>query len=181
MAVSARSFAWTDIDTYGNWLCQSYYYVSWTTRQLALASARTRPGIEDDYHWRFIEEANEEKRHEILVLNDLKFLGISLQDYPELPHTSFFYQSLNYMIEREHPLAIIGFALTLEGFAALKAGEFIPLVQDFYGEGACSFLRLHGELDVEHFQQALPFLEKCPTHILPIVSRSIHLCRTIYC
>lgn len=180
ICAAAKKFAWQDESTYANWLAQSFYYVSWTTRQLALASAMTKPGTEDAYHWRFIEEAREEKKHELLCLHDIKNLGYEVSMFPELPHTAFFYQSLNYMIERVHPNALIGFSLTLEGFAATKAVEFYPMVKEAHGDKASTFLKLHCELDAEHFQNALPYLQACPTELLPGVSKSIGLCTAIY-
>jgi len=181
ISLACEKFAWQDEATYANWLAQSFYYVSWTTRQLALASAKTKPGSEDTLHWRFIEEAKEEKKHELLALKDLKSLGYDLNMFPELPHTAFFYQSLSYMIENEHPVAILGFSLTLEGFAAKKAHIFYPQVLASHGQEASTFMRLHCELDVEHFNNALPHLENCPQHLLPIISRGIQLCTAIYC
>ncbi|MBL7545565.1 MAG: iron-containing redox enzyme family protein [Bdellovibrionaceae bacterium] len=176
----AKTFQWQDEATYANWLAQSFNYVSWTTRQLALASAMTKPGTEDSYHWRFIDEAREEKKHELLCLHDIKQLGYDVSMFPEFPHTAFFYQSLNYMIEREHPISLIGFSLTLEGFAATKLNEFYPIVKQAHGEKASTFLKLHCELDVDHFQNALPYLQACPTELLPGVSKSISLCTAIY-
>jgi len=181
IALRCQSFAWEDEKTYANWLAQSFYYVSWTTRQLALASARTKPGSEDSLHWRFIEEAKEEKKHELLAAKDIKSLGYEINQFPELPHTSFFYQSLSYMIENEHPVAILGFALTLEGFAAKKAHLFYPKVLAAHGEESSTFMRLHCEVDVEHFDNALPHLESCPAHLLPTVLRGVELCTAIYC
>lgn len=180
IALKAESFNWEDTLTYANWLAQSYYYVSWTTRQLALASAHTAPQKEDSYHWRFLEEAKEEKKHEVLALNDLHNLGYQLSNFPELPHSSFFYQSLNYMIVNEHPISILGFSLTLEGFAAIKAKRFYERVKAHRKENETTFMKVHCELDVEHFKNALPHLESCPNDLLPIVSRSIEMCSSIY-
>lgn len=177
----ARNFNWQDEATYANWLAQSFYYVSWTTRQLALASARTKPGIEDSLHWRFIEEAGEEKKHELLALHDLKNLGYRIEQFEELPHTSFFYQSLNFVIEREHPVALMGFSLTLEGFASMKISEFYNRVKEAHGESCASFLKVHSELDADHFANALPHLRTCPEHLLPLVAKSVGLCESIYC
>ena len=58
----ALKFPWENEKIYANWLAQSFFYVQWTTRQLALASAKSKPIVEDLYHWRFIEEAKEEKK-----------------------------------------------------------------------------------------------------------------------
>ena len=64
LEIASQKFQWENEAHYAEWLAQSYMYVRWTTRQLALASALTKPGLEDSIHWRFIEEANEEKKHD---------------------------------------------------------------------------------------------------------------------
>ncbi len=180
IADEAQNFLWEDEKHYANWLAQSFFYVQWTTRQLALASARTKPITEDSFHWRLIEEAKEEKKHELLALSDLKSLGYSPQQFTELPHTSFFYQTLTYLIENEHPMAILGYSLTLEGFAAKRLREIYPRVIARYGEKATSFLRLHCEVDVDHFENALPHLNACPANLLPLIAKSIDQCSSIY-
>lgn len=176
----AQSLDWKNKDLYANWLAQSFNYVKWTTRQLALASSRTQPGSEDHLHWRFIEEAKEEKRHEALIENDIKNLGYRIEDFPEMPHTSFFYQTLTYMIEREHPMSILGYALTLEGYAAMKVGDLYRELKANYGDKTTSFLRVHCEVDQDHFANALPYLQACPVEHLPYIMKSIELCESIY-
>lgn len=172
---------WQNREFYVNWLAQSFNYVKWTTRQLALASSRTAPGSEDHLHWRFIEEAKEEKRHEALIEHDLKSLGHSVEEFPETPHTSFFYQTLTYMIEREHPMSILGYALTLEGYAATKVADLYQQLKKAHGDKATTFVRVHCEVDQDHFANALPYLKACPPEHLPYIMRSIELCESIYC
>lgn len=180
IADSANNFHWESKDHYACWLAQSFFYVQWTTRQLALASALTKPMAEDRLHWRFIEEAKEEKKHELLALADLKSMGFSPEQFQELPHTSFFYQTLSYLILHEHPIAILGYALTLEGFAAKRLSEVYPKVVSKYGDKATSFLRLHCELDKDHFDNALPHLQECPAELLPLIMKGINQCCAIY-
>ncbi|MEK6775022.1 MAG: iron-containing redox enzyme family protein [Bdellovibrionota bacterium] len=180
LSVTAAQFPWEQENYYANWLAQSFFYVQWTTRQLALASAKTKPIIEDNLHWRFIEEAKEEKRHELLALQDLKNLGYSPDQFPELPHTSFFYQTLSYLIENEHPIAILGYSLTLEGFAAKKLTEIYPRIKNSYDDKCVSFVKLHCEVDVDHFDNALPYLKSCPNEYLPLVAQGVEQCRAIY-
>lgn len=173
-------FPWEDKKFYADWLAQSYFYVSWTTRQLALASAYTKPDIEDIYHWRFIEEAKEEKKHELLCLEDLKSMGHDINTFTELPHSSFFYQTLTYMIEKIHPVAILGYSLTLEGFAAIKADGIYQRALKAHGKEATRFLRVHCELDKDHFSNALPYLKSCPDDLLPVVEKGVRQCGVIY-
>jgi hypothetical protein len=176
----ASKVDWANEEIYALWLAQSFKYVQWTTRQLALASARTTPLEQDKLHWRFIEEAKEEKRHELLAANDLLALGFKESDFPELPHTSFFYQTLSYMIERESPIAILGYSLTLEGYAAKKGKSLYEPALLAHGDQATTFLKLHCEVDVDHFNNALPYLKECPEDLLPVVYRGIELCESIY-
>jgi len=178
--VTAQGVKWEDQKVYEMWLAQSYKYVKFTTRQLAFASAMTNPETEDEFHWRLIEEAKEEKRHERLAAHDLKAFGKVPNDFPEMPHTSFFYQTLNYMIERHNPIVILGYSLTLEGFAALHGKDLLAAVLPHYGEQAITFLKLHAEVDVDHFNNALPYLKACPEDKLPIIFRGIELCEAIY-
>ena len=180
LETASQKFNWEDPQHYAEWLAQSYMYVRWTTRQLALASAMTKPSTEDSLHWRFIEEANEEKKHELLVLNDLKNLGYSIEQFQELPHTSFFYQTLSYLIMHEHPSAILGYSLTLEGFAAQKSEAIYQRVTKKYSDKMTTFLRVHVEVDKDHFANALPHLESCPEHLLPLVLQGIEQCAAIY-
>ncbi len=176
----AAQFPWESKAHYSNWLAQSFMYVQWTTRQLALASARTKPMLEDALHWRFLEEAKEEKKHELLALQDLKNMGLTPDQFTELPHTSFFYQTLSYLIENEHPAAILGYSLTLEGYAAMRAKDIYPRIRAAHSEQCTSFIKLHCELDADHFSNALPHLKACPEHLLPLVSKSIDQCSAIY-
>jgi len=180
IAETAVQFPWEKENYYANWLAQSFFYVQWTTRQLALASARTKPLTEDHLHWRFIEEAKEEKRHELLALQDLKNLGYSPEQFEELPHTSFFYQTLTYLIENEHPIVILGYSLTLEGFAAKRLSEIYPRIKGSYNEKCISFIKLHCEVDVDHFENALPYLKTCSLEHLPLVEKGIKECRAVY-
>jgi hypothetical protein len=180
ISVVADTLDWKNPVLYANWLAQSYLYVRWTTRQLALASSRTKPGEEDHLHWRFIEEAKEEKKHEVLVEIDIKNLGYKISDFPELPHTSFFYQTLTYMIERENPISILGYALTLEGYAATKGSAVYDKIRALHGEKNTGFLKLHCEVDQDHFANALPYLKSCPVDLLPYVLKGIELCEAIY-
>ncbi len=180
IAKVAEQFPWESTTHYSNWLAQSFMYVQWTTRQLALASARTKPMLEDSLHWRFLEEAKEEKKHELLALQDLKNMGHAPDQFTELPHTSFFYQTLSYLIENEHPAAILGYSLTLEGYAAMRAKEIYPRIRSAHSEQCTTFIKLHCELDADHFSNALPHLKACPEHLLPLISKSIDQCSAIY-
>ena len=61
---------WHEKRAYGDYLAQTFYYVSHATRVLALAAARCRL-TEEPMHKQFLKGIQEEKNHEILALRDL--------------------------------------------------------------------------------------------------------------
>ena len=81
---------WEDKQVYGNWLAQTYYYTRHTTRMLSLAGSYFYED-EQKLHERFLTHAGEEMNHELISLGDLKKLGFTLKDFPELPSTRSFY------------------------------------------------------------------------------------------
>jgi hypothetical protein len=172
-------FPWTEKRAYASWLAQSYYYVSHTTRLLALAAARL-PTEEQKLHLRFLSHLAEEKGHEKLCSNDLKGLGYEPANFPELPQTSALYHSVYYLIEHRDPCAILGYAMILEGISATKIDALVEQLTAQYSKSATSFLRLHCEADKEHTQENKPVLESCNDQQLDVISEEISMIETEY-
>jgi hypothetical protein len=147
-------FPWDNRHAYGNWLAQTYYFVRHTTSFLGLASSRFGHWQRDrQYH--LFDHLREELNHDKIVLDDLKNLGFTLEDFPELPETSAFYQAQYYYIEHENPVAHFGYSLCLEGLAAKKLDPIYKIVEETFSESACRFLHLHCVVDKDHFDQGL--------------------------
>jgi hypothetical protein len=172
-------FPWEDQNAYGNWLAQSYYYVSHTTRLLALAAARM-PFTHNQFHSRFVSHLAEEKGHEKLCVKDLKALGLQPSDFPELPQTSALYHSVYYLIEHADPCAILGYAMVLEGISATKASDLLNKLTALYGKSATSFLSLHVEADKEHTEENRSVLEVCSQEQLAVILREIEMIESEY-
>src|SRR5262245_13457821 len=83
-AARVDSFPWAHREAYAAWLAQTYYYVSHSTRLLALAASRYTVA-DDAFHLRCLEHLREEKSHEKLATADLKALGKTAREYPEFP------------------------------------------------------------------------------------------------
>lgn len=136
-------------EVYADWLAQTYYFVKHSTRLLCL-SAGLCPFEYQFFHNRAISHAAEEKNHEKLVETDLKNLGYKLEQFPEHPATTAFYQCQYFSIQNENPLAFLGYVYLLE-YLSISLGvrlhkEMLPLV----GPKAVNFLKVHSEDDVEH-------------------------------
>lgn len=153
-----NDFPWDNKNAYGNYLAQIYYYVCHSTRLLALAATRCAHK-DEKLHRRFLEHAAEEKGHQILALNDLKNLGYTLSDFPELPITSFMYESQYYKIEYQDPNAFFGYILALEGITVKKGAQIYNTVFSTFGKKSSTFLDVHAHEDPDHLAKAFLQLE----------------------
>ena len=163
---------WRDKTVYGAFLAQTNYYVSHSTRLLALAASRFK-FAEEQLHRRFIKHATEEMSHETLALRDLKNLGLSLEHYPEFPSTRAFYQTQYYMIEHVSPWSFWGYILMLEGLALTKGTWLFNEIKQHHGEKAGSFVKVHAAEDVGHMAEAEKAMQSLPDRERPLVIEQI--------
>ncbi len=149
---------WSDPKIYGNWLAQTAYYVSHSTRVLAAAAARF--GVDqDDTHVQLVKHATAEKRHERIAISDLKALGMTMEDFPELTSTKSLYRNTYFLIEHTTPMTIFGYIAVLE-LLSLKSGPMVlKTAQKAFGKASSHYLTLHTEDDVEHIDAYKSFLE----------------------
>lgn len=150
---------WEDPNAYADFLAQTYYYVCHSTRLLGLAAGRCRVDDRDLLHRRFVQHIGEEKLHERLALNDLRGLGLKLEDFPERSITKAFYESQYYKIEHLDPTALFGYILLLEGVAVSLCPEIYQRVARAHGKQCANFLRVHVEEDVDHLPKAFAQIE----------------------
>jgi hypothetical protein len=155
---SWEEFPWRSRPAYANWLAQTYFYIIHTARIIALAASRFDLA-HDDFHRRMVHYLSEEADHDLLVLDDLRALGHSIDEFSEHPLTAAFYQVDYYRIEHQTPLALFGRALLLEGAAAAGACKWADVVADEFGEKAAACLRVHGQEDPGHVDKAFSALE----------------------
>lgn len=142
---------WRDKSLYGDMLAQTYYHICHSTRLLAAAGARF--GMADDkFHLQCMKHAGEERSHETLALSDLKRIGGTLADFPELPSTKNLYRSAYYLIEHESPICLFGYAYFLECIAIYGGGLIEKPAREAFGANAVKHLAVHGKEDVDHIQ-----------------------------
>ncbi|MCB0404321.1 MAG: iron-containing redox enzyme family protein [Bdellovibrionales bacterium] len=154
-----ETFPWDNAFAYAHWLAQTYYYVSHSTRLLALGASRF-PVAEDVFHQRFLAHAGEEKKHEFLALADLKTMGMEIDTLPEFSATRSFYQVQYYWIEHVSPKAFYGYIVMLEGLAVAKARWIENAVKPHFQQNVTRFLTVHANEDPGHLENAYAFISK---------------------
>ena len=169
---SASSLDWNNRENYLYWLSQTYYFVRHTTRLLSLAAANFT-FEEDKLHRHAIHHLGEEVGHEKMVLNDLKKLGVSIEDYPMLPATKKLIDSQYKTIESRGAVSHLGYSLCLEGAAKYVAPEFLKPLIGLYGEEGTLFIRSHVELDEDHFDDGIKELSSLPEESLNKVGENL--------
>jgi hypothetical protein len=145
-----------DKSVYGQWLAQQYYIVCHSTPLLALSCGRSIDNRE--YHNRCIEHLTEEKGHEKMLLNDLKLLGFSLSQFPELDSTRAIYQCQYYWTEHECPTSFLGYVLFLEGLAVTYGEKVYSMAQNH----GSTFLKHHAGADEGHLEDAFAVIHALP-------------------
>jgi hypothetical protein len=158
VASVVREFDFADVRTHAHWLAQTYYFVRHSTPMLALSCGLS---VENrDYHNRCIEHLAEEKGHDKMILNDLKFLGFKVSDFPELASTQALYQTQYYWIEHKSPMSFLGYITLLEGLSIYCGEIALKKAQALKG---LSFLKLHAEEDSSHLDKAFKMIESLPS------------------
>ncbi len=163
---------------YGNYLAQTYYYVSHSTRMLAFAAGLMKRNDEPHFR-RFVKHISEETAHEILAERDLEDLGFTPNDFYQLPETRMLWEPQFYKMQHENPLALMGYIIALEYFACTHLPRFYENVQDIYKGKACRFIKLHAEEDPDHTAKALELTAKLPLEIQQLVL--INIVQTAKC
>jgi len=177
---SMLDFPWEDKRAYASWCAQTYYYVCHSTRLLALGGARSELSAQG-MHRRFIDHLAEEKGHEKLASNDVKALGFTLDQFPEMPQTSLFYQNQYYWLNQHHgAIAFFGWILTLEGAGVKACGEVYKRVKKAHGEKAAMFLKVHSEEDVGHLDKAFDQLKCLEPRAVECLIKNMEQSCTLY-
>ncbi|MBX2996138.1 MAG: iron-containing redox enzyme family protein [Bdellovibrionaceae bacterium] len=167
-----EKFPWESKEHYAWFLAQTYYYVRHSTRLLAMASSRF-DFDQNDQHYGFATHIAEETRHEMLAVNDLKALGFSIQDYPELPETRSWYHSQYYYVQNVDPAGLLGAVLALEGLSVFKGPWLHEKVCQHHGKAAGSFLKVHASEDLHHIEGACAGFDQLRAEQKPIALQSL--------
>lgn len=172
-------FPWDNKLAYAQWLSQTYYVTSHSTRLLGAAASRIGAD-EQALHVRFMDHGREEKGHHLVAGRDLKNLGFDIADFPELALSRAFVHSQYYQIEHLDPTALLGYIICLEGLAA-RAGNFaFEKVASAHGEKTANFLKLHGAEDIEHVQEAFKKAEALSDQRIQFIASNLEQTCELY-
>lgn len=170
------SLPWDNKEYYSNWLAQTYYYVSHSTRIMHIAAGSTNSEV---YHRRLLDHIQEEVGHENLALNDLKSLGKKISEYKELASTKAFYE-LQYLRSFKNAYSFLGYAMALELLAAYS----LPLIKEklinTFGSNAINFIKVHSEEDLYHIESGFKQIEGLPNNVLESVLENFQLSLELY-
>lgn len=148
-----------DSKSYADFLAQTFYYVSHSTRFLAFAAGLMK--FEDrKFFNRFVKHISEEHNHELLAKNDLKYIGYEVSDFEHTAETRMLWESQYYKIQHEDPLSLIGYIIPLELFSAKFFPTFLKKIDSRFGKMACNFVKVHAEEDQDHIEEALSILNE---------------------
>ena len=164
---------------YGNWLAQTYYFVRHSVRLLNLSAGLT-PFDLQFFHQRANDHAHEERGHEKLALNDLKALGFSIEQFPELSATQALYQSQYYGIQNIHPLAFLGYVLFLETLPIVTGRELQFQLQELYGPKSVSFIKVHAQEDPAHVDKLVEILNQLSPELQKTIQENLKLSAYLY-
>ena len=140
---------------YLDFLAQAYHHVRHTFPLLASAAART-----DDMNYQkaLLSYMNEERGHDEWILDDIRALG---GDAEGVRHgkagvaCQLMVAYSYYAVEHISPYAMLGSVHVLEGMSAAMASHAANSIQkalDVGQDDGFSYLRSHGELDVQHVE-----------------------------
>lgn len=165
------NFPWENKTCYGHYLVQTFYYVEHSCKLLEYASKY--PNNSKEITECLLHHIAEEKGHEQFAKNDLKHLGYDFNQFKELPETKGLYEEIYRGIDQYGPAPIIGYALALEGVSSSICPKLAPRLSGLYGAKAASFIRLHGELDPGHIQEAFDVVKLFNNQEQGIIAQSI--------
>ncbi|MBY0517847.1 MAG: iron-containing redox enzyme family protein [Bacteriovoracaceae bacterium] len=175
-----KSFDWSNKRQFGDYLAQTYYYVNHSEKLLALAAARMK-NEDRKIQTRFFAHLNEENAHDLMVKKDLENLGFSLSDFPERVETKIFWETQYYKIEHIDPMALMGYILLLEDVATEVCPWIYRKVESFHGRNTGTFLRVHGEEDPTHVQDALNVIESLNETRKKLIFENLIQSKVAYC
>lgn len=151
-------------EKYINFLTKIYSVVLHFCPMMAAASSRCISHNSEIMDYLY-EQIHEEKRHEIMVLDDLASFGVIPESVINLtpPHPVLAMLGYNYyMIDRVEPCSVLGMVYVLEIISSVYGGHVAGSISQSLGrplsEGF-SFLDLHSSMDMDHMAKLRKLLQ----------------------
>lgn len=169
---------WHDLEFYQNWLMQSYYYTSHSTRMLALAAGWTETD-ETSYYRRSLSHIREEQGHEMMAFKDAEGLGCNTHLVKELGSTRALWEPQFYKIQKS-PLSLLGYILCLEMLAVKHFPALLNKLRQSHPASKHDFVRVHAEDDPEHVDEALMQIARCSENQIALIIKNFEQTADLY-
>lgn len=179
LCVKMRKFPWENEESYAWYLSQVYFYVLHSTRLLAAAAGKVDPKDEKMFR-RFTKHIQEEDSHERLALRDLKRIGKRIEDFEELACTRSMYEIQYHKIQTHGAIALMGYILSLEILACRECPGIVDRLEKTQKKEGRSFLKVHGEEDIDHVDSAFDALGDLDREELKVVNEGIDQATYLY-
>jgi len=172
-----------DLNMYRAFLTNAYHHVRYTVALMMACAARLHP-LQKNLVGALKEYVEEEIGHEQWILRDLQACGVDsarVEASAANFETELMVAYVRDYIASVHPLGFFGMVHVLEGTSTSLATATADLVQQKLGlpDDAFSYLRSHGELDIEHvdfFRELLNELsEEEMDHVIHVANRVYRL------
>ncbi|MEK2687605.1 iron-containing redox enzyme family protein [Bdellovibrio sp. GT3] len=150
-----ETMPWESVNFYSSWVAQTNAFVAHTSTFLNMCNdllPKSHP-----LKAQFEHHIEEEAGHEKMSKNDLKFMRSESSHV--FNFTDVFWKTQYYWIKEVGPTSHLGYSLFLEGLAAKSGPKVLNRIKAA-GIKGYTFLKVHAEEDVEHFQDVLKAVDQ---------------------
>ena len=151
-------------EKYINLLTDLYHIVLNFCPILAAAASRCSPEFIEVQNYLY-DHIQDEKRHEILVLNDLAAFGVREPQVLSKPMSCPVQAMIGfnyYVQDRQHPCGVIGMIYVLEIISSVYGGQVTTAIAASLNRSTSngfSFLDSHASMDMDHMSKLRKFLQ----------------------
>lgn len=146
------------LQRYRNLLLELYHVV-WHFNPTCAAAACRITDQHRQIRYFLYDHMNEEKGHEEWVLNDLRVVGVTVEQALAYKPTMVLLglNGYNYWsADRRHPCSVLGMIYTLEVVASVYGGPMTSAITEslmLQGDQGISFISSHATMDTEHMAE----------------------------
>lgn len=157
-----QNYNFESLDHYAAWAGQHHRLIQNTPHLLHLCTANV--DVHDaELFDEFEHHLDEERKHDLLLLNDFKKLGFNLLEYKASAPAAAIIDLQHYYVNKFGPLVFLGYALLLEGLAYRVGAELSTRVLKAHNKRSV-FLDLHVQSDDKHYPDGLERIDHFITH-----------------
>ncbi len=169
---------WSNKAYYLEWLAQSYFYTSQSTRMLASAAGWSSYK-QGPYFKRSLQHIREESGHELLAAKDLKQFEEDIENYDEMGLCRALWEPQFFKILR-NPESLLGYILCLEMLAVETFKPLYEIQQKTYPQNQHLFVKVHADDDPDHVEEALAQIEMCSDEVQEIILKNFEQTAQMY-